>query len=379
MLTLFRLATDEADLKADGGRLAIPDSPASMCRLATGRSALLHMINRLPRLHRRTVLLPCYVAEGVIQPFDATEFAILFYRLQLDLTPRVEDIEVLLEQVNGVAIVVLVHYFGFSARSPELESVLGRYSPVVIDDLAHAPFATGVCGRPLAENAQIALFSLNKFLPVADGAILVSNRPDIDVSIDEDGLVELPGPVQSAYRNHLQSARDLCESHDPFEARISLRNLASAYELYYSAINSDLRPFRQSARSRRVEEAFPFGELIERRSINSRILYEGLTSSVFSLVHPTLPPAVVPFCIPARVPGRLRGQLLDALFNQGVVLSTLQEKWDFVPAIRRFHYPVESTFLDEHVLIPVSEFITAGSMRGMVARLNDFHTGSDIS
>jgi hypothetical protein len=376
MLTLFRIATDEAALKADGGKLPMPVSPASKCRLATGRSALLHLIKRLPRHHARTALLPCYVAEGVIQPFRKSEFTILFYQLREDLTPSAEDIAALLEQVNDVPVVVLVHYFGFPARSAALDSVLKRRNPIVVDDFAHSPFAKTASGRPAFEDAQLALFSLNKFLPVADGAILCSNRPDIDVSLDESALIELPDHVQQAYRDHLQSARDLFETKDSTQAKIVLRNLGSAYERYYSSINSDLRPFRQSAHSRKVEDAFPFANLAERRSSNGRILYEELDSPILSLVHPTLPSTVVPFCIPARVSAHSRAQLIDRLFEQGILLSTLQEKWNFVPADQRARYSVEVAFLDEHVLIPVSEFITAGSMREMVARLNDVHLDS---
>jgi hypothetical protein len=224
---------------------------------------------------------------------------------------------------------------------------------------------------PAAQNAQVALFSLNKFLPVADGAILCSNRRDIDVSLDERGLVELPSHVQRAYQDHLQSARELFEASDSARAKILLSELASSYERYYAFINVDLRPFRQSARSRRVEDAFPFAGLVERRSGNARILYQRLDNPIFSLVHAKLPPAVVPFCIPARVPARNRSELIERLFDQGVLLSTLEQKWNFIPAGQRERYSVEAAFLDEHVLIPVSEFISGVSMDEMVMRFNN--------
>jgi dTDP-4-amino-4,6-dideoxygalactose transaminase len=370
MLTLFRIASRTSDRHIASGELPLPRSPASICRLATGRSALLHLIGRLPRPHAKTVLLPCYVAEGVIQPFRVAEFTVLFYRLKADLTPETSDIENLLAQASGVAVVVLIHYFGFSARSTELDSLLERLRPVVVDDLAHAPFALARSGASLVENMQIVLYSLNKFLPVVDGAVLASNRPDIDVTTDEIALTELPQPAQQAYRAHLEAARDVFESGDPAQVRILLRQLESHYESYYSAINSDLRPFRQSEDSRRLEAATAYDELIERRSLNTRMLYDGLRRGPISLVHATLPPSVVPFCVPARVPPERRRAILDALFERGVLLSTLQAKWDFIPSHRRSEFRVESAFLDEHVLIPVSEFIAPESMQDMVAQLN---------
>jgi hypothetical protein len=188
--------------------------------------------------------------------------------------------------------------------------------------------------------------------------------------LDERTLIELPDEAQQAYQNHLQAGRELFNSNDPAQAKCFLEKLGKFYEQYYAIINADLRPFRQSARSRHMVEAFPCGELIQRRLINSRIIYEGLSSPFFSLVYPTLPPGVVPWCIPARVPAQRRSEILNRLFDRGVLLSTLQDKWDFIPAQHRDHYAVEAAFLDEHVLIPISEFITAASMRNMVEQLN---------
>lgn len=367
---MFRLATNEATLTPDGGAIQIPASVTSLCRLATGRSALFHLINRLPRPHAATVLLPAYVAEGVIQPFLNAGFKVLFYRLQPDLSPMIEDLAILLDQVHGVGVIVLIHYFGFPAHSPELSSVLSRYHLIVVDDCAHAPFTTTPDGKPLAENVDIALYSLNKFLPVTDGAILISNRSDIDLSLDEMALPELPVEARQAYQNHLEAGRNLFSSNDTTKAKCFLEKLGKFYERYYAIINADLSPFRQSAYSRHVGEVFPYDGMIQKRLHNSHIIYEGLRSKVFSLVYPTLLAGVVPWCIPARVPAQRRSEILDCLFDQGILLSTLQDKWDFIPAKHRDHYAVEAAFLDEHVLIPISEFITAASMRNMVDRLN---------
>lgn len=367
---MFRLARDETSLPPDGGAIQIPASVTSLCQLATGRSTLFHLIQRLPQPHAATVLLPTYVAEGVIQPFLTAGFTILFYRLQPDLSPMNGDLATLLDQVHGVAVIVLIHYFGYPAHSSELPSVLSRYHPIVVDDCAHALFTTTPDGSPLAKNADLALYSLNKFLPVVDGAILISNRSDIDLSLDEGTFAELPNEAQQAYQDHLQAGRDLFNSNDPTQTKHFLEKLEEFYERYYAIINADLSPFRQSARSRHVAEIFPYDSLIQKRLSNSRIIYEGLKSPVFSLLYPALPPGVVPWCIPAHVPAQRRTEILNCLSDQGILLSTLQDKWNFVPAERRDHYAVEVTFLDEHVLIPISEFITAASMQDMVKRLN---------
>lgn len=366
MLTLFRHA---AGTTTEDEGFPLPVHPASQCRLATGRSALLHLIQCLPSSCTRKVLLPAYVAEGVIQPFRVAGFEILFYRLQRDLSPIIEDVSSLLQQVNGQAVVVLIHYFGFPARSEALSSVLMQHDAIMVDDLAHAPFTAGANGRLLGEGAELALYSLNKFLPVVDGAILLSRRTGIDVSADEAALPELSGHAQAAYREHLQAAAALAGA-DPAEAQSWLQVLGQTYEDYYAVINGDLSPLRQSAASRQVEDAFPYRQLIAQRQANSRILYQGLKSPTFELVYPELPEGVVPFCIPARVPTERRSEIMEQLFIGGILLSTLQDKWDFIPEDSQAHFAVETAFLREHVLIPVSEFISADAMGYMVEQLN---------
>ncbi len=370
MLTLFRIAFEDESLEIGGEGILIPPSMTTMCRLATGRSALFHLIQRLPRPNAATVLLPSYVAEGVIQPFLTAGFTILFYRLQPDLRPMVEDLRTLLDQVHGVAVVVLIHYFGFPAHSAELSSVLFRYHPVVVDDCAHALFTTTPDRRPLADNADLTLYSLNKFLPVVDGAIIISSRSDIDLSLDEKMLAELPDETQQAYQRHLQAGRELFNSNGSSQAKSILEKLGECYEQYYAVINTELSPFCQSAHSRHIEDNFPFDSLIKKRLINSSILYKELKNPVFSLVHKKLHSGVVPWCVTARVPVEQREEIINDLFDQGILLSTLKDKWDFIPANMDSHFNFESAFIEDHVLIPVSEFISEDSMRFMVEQLN---------
>src|SRR5690349_19162892 len=103
MLSLLRCSTDEARLTPDGGPAFLSSPVASLCRLATGRSALFHLTKRLPAGHVRAVLMPCYVPEGVIQPFTAAGFERVFYRLRADLTPSVDHVERLLSAIGSGA------------------------------------------------------------------------------------------------------------------------------------------------------------------------------------------------------------------------------------------------------------------------------------
>jgi len=371
MITMLRIAINEAHHAQSGKGFYLPESASSTCcRLATGRSAICHMISCLPQPNAKTVLLPAYIAEGVIRPFLNAGFEILFYRLEKDLRPVINDIDRLLERINGLSVTVLIHYFGFSSRSAELSEILGKHNTVVFDDLAHAPFTMDSSGKLLAEEAELALYSLNKFLPVIDGAILSSKRADMGVAFNESKLSELPVTTQHAYSRHLHAGYDLFKSKDPVQCRQNLEILEAAYEEYYSVINAEIIPFRQSTESSQIEEKFPYNGLIKRRKLNSSLLYETLRSATFTLLHPVLPDEVVPWCIPATVPAYKRVEVLNRLFDQGVLLSVLEDKWDFIPEEKSNMFSVEQAFINEHVLIPVSEFISTDAMSDMIDKLN---------
>ncbi|MDA9287261.1 DegT/DnrJ/EryC1/StrS family aminotransferase [Amylibacter sp.] len=385
MLTMLRVTMDEATLsahvnlpnitspiKSNIESIYLPTSITSQCRLATGRSALFHLIKRLEYPYAETVLLPSYVAEGVIQPFITAGSRVMFYQLESDLTPAVKDLELLLGEVKGKAVVVLIHYFGFSARSSELSAVLKQYQPLVVDDCAHALFTTTADGVPLVESAEIFLYSLNKFLPVTDGAILGSNRSDVDLNLEEEFLSELSMDALQEFQQHLKASLALYKCSDRENAKYYLKVIGERYQSYYDIINSDLSPFRQSMYSRQIEDTYAYDWLIKNRLLNSRIVYGELKSEVFTLVYPNLIPGVVPWCIPARVPANRRDEIINALFEENILLSTLQDKWDFIPHAQSDRFKIEINFMEEHVLIPISEFISVDSIRNMVKRLNQF-------
>ena len=385
MLTMLRVAMDEAilsahvklsnvtsSIKSNNESIYLPTSITSQCRLATGRSALFHLIQRLEYSYAETVLLPSYVAEGVIQPFITAGSRVIFYQLESDLTPDTKDLEFLLGKVKGKAVIVLIHYFGFSARSSELSSVLEQYQPVEVDDCSHALFTTAADGVPLVESAEIFLYSLNKFLPVTDGAILGSNRSDVDLNLEEEILSELSMDALQEFQQHLQTCLELYKCSDRESAKYYLKVIEQHYQSYYDIINSDLSPFRQSMHSRQIEETYPYDWLIKNRLFNSRVVYRELKSEVFTLVYPDLIPGVVPWCIPARVPANRRDEIISTLFEENILLSTLQDKWNFIPHEQSNRFRIEINFMEEHVLIPISEFISVDSIRNMVKRLNQF-------
>ncbi len=373
MLTLLRMETNFSAPVDGAGGLPLPAFARSVCRLATGRSALFHLIARLPTPHARTVLMPCYIAEGVIGPFRAADFNVRFYRLNADLTPNEADVAAILDETLGRAVFMLIHYFGFSSASKALLDMLHDHRAIVVSDCAHALLSTTEDGISLAELGDVALYSLNKFLPIADGAILLSLANDIDIAIAEERLPELPKPALAHFKRHLAECRELFMCSSASGAAKMIDALSDSYEAYYALINTDLRPYRQSDESRWIEAAYSFQNCAKVRWSHALRLYGELSSPAFNFVHATLPEGTVPFGIPARVPRQRRAELLETLSDRGILLSTLVDKWDFVPQESVGHFSVETDFLAEHVLIPVSEFLSEADMSRIITEINNIH------
>lgn len=370
MLTLLRLETDYPDDSPGDGGFPLPTEYVSMCRVATGRSALYHLANRLPEPHAFTVLLPCFVAEGVIKPFMAADFKVIFYPLTADLRPDETAVADILDEIPGRAVFVLIHYFGFSAASPSLLAVLESAGAWVVSDCAHAPLSRSVNGASLGELGDFALYSLNKWLPVCDGAILLSRSPEVSVAIDDAGLPTLPNAATDAFLQHLAACRALFFAEEIAKARETLTTIGTSYEAYYEVINNDMKPHRQSDASRRIEGVFQYQDSARiRRSHTERLLRE-MRSDLFVPVHSCLPIGVVPFCFPVRVPAHRREELQNFLIGRGILLSTLVDKWDFVPAGQAGDFINERDFIAEHLLVPVNEFLSDADMSTLISELN---------
>lgn len=359
MLTLLRLATEFSECARESDGILLPAGASSACRLATGRSALFHLISRLPVGHGKTVLLPCYVAEGVIQPFRAAGFDVRFYRLGADLQPDEGDVADLLSDAPVQVVFMLIHYFGYPSASRTLLAMLRQAAALVVSDCAHAPLTRTEIGMPLGEIGDIALYSLNKFIPVCDGAILSSMTPRVDVALDEAALPTLPAPTVKAYARHLQACRLLFDAPSSARAAEYLDMISSAYEEYYKFINCDLSPRRQGVESYHIEARFPFCEAAKvRRRHGARVTQALAGNPLIRPLWPTLPVQVVPFGIPVTVADQRRDDVQRRLFEDGVLASTLVDKWDFVPRQREGHFAVELSFLRDHLLLPVSEFMS---------------------
>ena len=112
------------------------------------------------------------------------------------------------------SIVVVIEYFGYPAWYGPLRESLPGFEGLIFVDCAHS--------AKIAPYADVALRVFNKLIPVTDGAVIYSRISELDLTVDEDGLLPLPVPAIRAYQNHLNANRAVSETKDGQVAEMGL-------------------------------------------------------------------------------------------------------------------------------------------------------------
>jgi hypothetical protein len=342
MLTVFRYETD---------------SPIkSACRVATGRSAALHMAKRW---NPEVVYMPCYVPEGIIKPFRAAGVIIRFYKLDPSLCPDFADLDRKMdEDAPSMPVIVIIHYFGMRASTFEAQKLAAKFGGIVLSDSAHCiPF--GDCSF----DADVTLYSLNKFIAVPDGAIMLSRRDDLDVTVHENAPT-LPVGALQAYYSHLSANRQIARAAPSSDISQLAAQSAKYYGDYYKLIDDDMSVHSQSAFSRAVEAKTDFYMMKRLRQGKSDFLAQRIIPNRLVQHNQSCE-----FAFPVRC-GGYKDEMASALYRAGVVPCDLVSMWDHIPTGEG--YDVETVFVDDHLLLPINEAVDMKDMLLMAEIVNSF-------
>jgi len=134
----------------------------------TGRQILRHLSDGLWKMGRRELVLPDFLCESMILPFSGHAWKISTVSVDADYVMQPRSLVQRAKATREPFVVLTAAYFG---RQPdaELVSAVGQVQEAggfVIDDETHRIL------DPLPIGADVAIASLRKLLPLADGAYL---------------------------------------------------------------------------------------------------------------------------------------------------------------------------------------------------------------
>jgi len=326
--------------------------PLSKCFFATGRSCIMHMIERYSPTN---VILPALVPDGLIAPFEKKGVSVQHYRLNADLSPNLENLH---RATHGVRpLIVVVHYFGYCMPTYHAALLAHEHGGLLLEDSAHClanPDPSFGC-------ADLSLYSLNKVLPVPDGAFMISRSPHVDLTYENTHKLEpLDDTALNAYRVHLSRNRVIAAAPTPKTdedsewLRMARSHSNAAYNEYYEGISADMAPRRASELSMRVYQAADFSLILRLRRANGEALVNGLPDSL--LFRRDLPQ----FALPIRC--RDAGARLEAV---GIMPSVIASRWRVEPP------GIEGDFWRENWLIPIHENIKVDEAAAMATAIRE--------
>lgn len=319
------------------------------------RGGLEVVIDRIGKNKQIKVMLPVFIAEGVIRPFRNKGASVIFYKLDKNLRPDISDISNKLIANPDVDCILVVHYFGFSQDLGQLYEICQKHQCLLLEDCVHALFSKNELGNYLGQTGDISFFSFAKILPVPDGGIFfINNSSLIPLFKDINYSKSLAGFFM--VRVHLLYL--LLKS---FEVKLNYSiaykamNIFSKaiYLTYYSLLKKTRKPQRISAITLKILKNIDYDYLITQRKIHTQEIYRVL----IPIKHLLYRQEYDPNCLLTGVPiiSTDCDIIVPLLRRNNIECLSYKKSWFFMPESKESEYLIESRFVQNHFLLPVHE------------------------
>lgn len=134
------------------------------------------------KYNKYTLLLPAYIGysqnegSGVYDPVIENKITHSFYFIDENINIDIDDYKDKLSKINGQAVILLVHYFGYvDPKIKEIVEIARKNNAIIIEDCAHSfytDYIDGSCGN----YSDVSIYSLHKMLPYEDGGMVRVNN-----------------------------------------------------------------------------------------------------------------------------------------------------------------------------------------------------------
>jgi len=288
-------------------------SPGKLRLTYNARAAFYQLLCSLRESGRRTVLLPAFHCTALVEPVPRAGFKADFYRLLPDFRPDLDDVRRRFS--DEVAVIVVIHYFGFPVDLAPFLRLRAEFGGHVVEDCAHS-FLSRNGTSFVGHGADFSLFSFYKFVPSLAGGGL---------GINLEGFPEATAPATVSWREQLTLAKRLFEqmlenSPENPASKILLkaerwrvnRRRSQPSAVSHSVLVDDPYLFREElARSgmpgicRRILECNNWDENRAARRRNYSLFSEEIQDGPHvTRVLPDLPEGVCPWAFPILLPSR---------------------------------------------------------------------------
>jgi dTDP-4-amino-4,6-dideoxygalactose transaminase len=257
---------------------------------SSGRDSLKLIIKILGLSHTDEVLLPAYLCQEMLIPFQEERVNFAFYKVNCNLVADIDDIKV---KISGnTKALLVIHYFGYRQPVEEIRKSFKEHSIYLIEDTAQS-FLTKYNGQFLGRSGDLAFTSFRKFLPVLDGSLLVINRggPRNDFEWRTPSLRHFS---YLCLRYLGMKSKNLYLKTHLVPKPVFLYIFRAADKM----LNKYPKPAKMSSLSKRVLYTFDFDDIILKRRRNFQHLLDNWRSDIIQPVFRELPADVCPLGFP---------------------------------------------------------------------------------
>ena len=345
------MLTPHPTLRSNNVFARVKNDPRALCMQDTlhltynARGALHQLLQIIPEHKGRVILLPAFHCTALVEPVARSRFEAAFYRINPDLSIDVDDLRAKL--TPEVALVVVVHFFGFPTDLTPLFELRERCGCYLLEDCAHS-FLTLDAGHPIGARGDFSVYSYYKTVPsLLGGGLRINSRelavppPYQTISVRDSAVIS-----KRLIEQIVENVEDgvLKRSVQYIERRRVARKRATGTDAAGPAVSEfidnpylfrdDFAVAKIPALSKRIVMSADWQSIVTTRRQNYELLSATLKeNALLQKLLPDLPSGVCPWAYPvllrdrARFEHQLRSQGVP-LFTFGEVLHPLLEQSD---------------------------------------------------
>ena len=314
--------------------------------LVNGRRCISYLLDSVDGIPKRAVL-PAYICNSAIEPFDTRGFETLFYDSNRKLEPDVAEIADLID--GKPSVIVHMGYFGFNTNEAicEIESLVKESNSVVFEDKSHTLFTSYASTCADAEFA-----SIRKWIGIPGGGVV---NPVSDIFSFKPVCGVFAEVSESRQRCLRMKATYMATGESDLRERYRT-GFAEAERL----MDEDSIVYGLDDESIRIIKCLDIGRLVERRQTNFRTLLKHLSHDKrFVPVFSVLPENVCPMFFPVFVSDSKKRDELQREFASKSLFCPVH--WPRNDYLKSYHKEYE--YIIEHTLsIPCEQRYTEADM-----------------
>lgn len=342
---------------------------------ASARGGLEACIRLLGITSNDSVLLPAFIAEGVISPFQKKKIKIIRYKSDQKLCINVDDIKEKIIENKSIKCIVIIHYFGFPQEFGNIKSFCEANNVIIFEDCAQALFSKSSGGQLLGSFGDISFFSLPKILPVPDGSIFLINNSkysNIAETIKEIYQESFFHNISVSFHFAYLLLKNIELKLNYGILYVTINYFSKIlYGIYYSSLKRINGPVRISKLTLNLLSRFNYPDIIDKRRKNIESIYNNIKRDACKFLFPVYNSNFLPIGVP--VISEDRDKITRKLKTvKNIECQYYSKGWHFLPDNLNIYFN-EIEFSRNHYLLPVKEGIAIDEMIGSINSVSTSH------